>query len=163
MPKHLSFAVAIFIGVRISLSLFHTERERKKERQSLLTNAFFYTYFYPSPCALFFLPPRHLEQKHTHLHIDFVNALFIYLFVSFWCWRYCHYHSFKRMKRGIQIDFFVFLFAAMLDPIAMIRQTRTISMYLQDGKEIVSRSRWLPIIYSMRMCWLVLFSDTNHL
>lgn len=28
----------------------------------------------------FCFPLRHLEQKHTHLHIDFVNALFIYLF-----------------------------------------------------------------------------------
>lgn len=55
---------------------------------------------------------NHLEQKHTHLHIDFVNALFIYFL--FGVGVSCRYHSFKRIKRAFQIDSYFFFLSLSL-------------------------------------------------
>ena len=96
----------------------------------------------------FLPPPHHLEQKHTHLHIDFVNALFIYFLWWCWCWRwlslsFIQAHITRILNRFFSVHSFILFHSS--DPIAD-KTLVLFSLYLWR-KEIVSRSRWLPIIY----------------
>lgn len=140
---------AIFIGVKLCLSLFLIRTiDRERHTQSQLTNAFSYRFLYKS-MHTFWFPLRHLEQKHTHLHIDFVNALFIYLFpLSCVGVTVIIIHSSTYNAKSKSM---IFLFTAknhMIQSHDKIYSHYFIVFGL-DGKEIVSRSRWLPIIYAV--------------